>query len=105
MKERSVQVFVDGTPVVVPARVVCRHAARGALGVARGCGVAYQSAPREPLAFTRGHEFQVGERYVTLDALATIRGLGLGTDESNSPRAPWESDPDAWRGGSRPPPI
>lgn len=101
-KEPRVLVFVDDTPVVVPTRVDCHYAARGALGVSRGLAVAYENAPAEPLAFEHGHEFADGDRYVTVDALATTKALGLDVELVDEHRDPWQADPDSWKSGGLP---
>lgn len=101
----SVRVFLDDSPVVVPARVDCHYAARGALGVARGLAVAYEHAPREPLAFDGGHRFGAGDRYVTLDVFSTIGALEIEVARPDEHREAWQTDPDAWKGGRGLPPI
>lgn len=104
-KPPSVRVFLDDSPVVVPAQVDCHYAARGALGVGRGLAVAYEHAPREPLAFEGGHRFEPGDRYVTLDIFSTIGALEVDAERLDQHREPWQTDPDAWKGGRGPPPI
>lgn len=91
-------VFLDGAAIVVPTRVDCHYAARGALGIARGLAVAYESAPDEPLTFERDHEFVDGDRYVTVDALSAIRALGFEVVDER--RDPWQADPEAWKDGT-----
>lgn len=89
--DRSVEVFLDGHRIVVPEWADCHWAARGALGLPRGVGVARESDLSELLEFDGGHVFVAGERYITRDASHLFAS---GDDEH---RQPWETDPETWK--------
>lgn len=55
--KRSVEVFLNGQRLIVPERADCHWAARGALGLPRGMGVARESDPAQLLEFEGGQVF------------------------------------------------
>lgn len=70
-KVPACQVYLDGSPMMVPWSVDCHYAARGALGLRRG------------------------EAYVS-GGIELIGGEWFPLDET--PREPWQTNPDFWRG-------
>lgn len=88
----TVVVYLDGQPLVVPDRVDCHWAARGALGLQRGVAVAREEERATRLEFESGHEFAEGDRYVSVDASSLV-------EDGGEERAPWQVDPEAWKAG------
>ena len=97
-------IFLNGRPVRVPQRLRTQRAVRGALGVPLGQAVARELGELglpdgSALIFEDGHEFQTGERYITVSFVG-----GSGKDENTEPWAvdpdsgSWVSDPDSWKG-------
>lgn len=96
---RSVMVYLDGRPLVVPEIADCYHAARGALGLSRGIAVELEAggpAARvgERLTFDGGWQFRGGDRYRTVDA-----SVLFAPEPNASPgeMKPWERNPDWWK--------
>lgn len=100
MSDPVVTVWVSGQSVSVPEEVYSHFAARGALGIPRGVGVARELGDTgmpdgDPLAFLGGHEFKAGDRYI----LVPWPNFDSLVDPEAETRHGWEQDPDAWKQG------